>query len=81
MRHAGALGGGGLRRAEVEAAIDLHRIHRDDFAAERFGERERKGAFPTAVGPARKTGASGDRALPSCIAADLREARREASPQ
>ena len=31
------------------------------------------------MGPARKIGASGDRALPSCIAAALREARREAS--
>jgi len=43
MRHAGALGGRRFGRADVESAINLHGIHRDDFAAEFF--REAQGDF------------------------------------
>ena len=41
MRHAGAFGGRRLGGADVQAAIDLHRVHGDDFAADFFRERQR----------------------------------------
>jgi hypothetical protein len=45
MWHAGALGGGRFGGADVEAAINLHGIHRDDFAADCFGEQQRDFGF------------------------------------
>ena len=48
MRHAGAVGGRWLGRADVESAIDLHGIGGDDFTAELF--REAQGDFGFADG-------------------------------
>ena len=38
VRHPRAVGGAGLRRAEVEPAVDLERVGADDLAAELRGE-------------------------------------------
>ena len=48
MRHAGAVGGRWLGRADVESAIDLHGIGGNDFTAELF--REAQGDFGFAGG-------------------------------
>ena len=48
--------GGGLRGADVETPVHLHRIHRQDFAIQLVGEFEATADFPTAVGPARIRG-------------------------
>ena len=45
MRHAGAFGGRRFGRADVESAIDLHRVHGNDFAADAFGELQRDLGF------------------------------------
>ena len=42
VRHARALGGARLRRADVEAAIHLHRVGVHDLAAEALGELDRE---------------------------------------
>jgi hypothetical protein len=34
VRHLGALGGGGLGRADVEAAVELHGVGVDDLAVD-----------------------------------------------
>ena len=45
VRDARALGGVGLRGADVHAAVDLRGVDRDDLAAEALGERERERAL------------------------------------
>ena len=45
VRHAGLLGGGGLCRADVHAAVKQPRIGGDDFAADSLGELQRKFGF------------------------------------
>src|SRR3954462_2123017 len=45
MRHACALGGGGLRCADVHAAVDLRRIDRDDFEWILLSETQGEGAL------------------------------------
>ena len=42
MRHAAALGGVGLRRPDVHAAVELHRVGVDHLAAEAPGELDRQ---------------------------------------
>jgi hypothetical protein len=51
MRHAGAVGGRRLGRADVESAIHLHGVGGDDFAAELFRERERDCGFANGSRP------------------------------
>ena len=45
MRHAGAVGGRRLGRAEVESAIDLHGIGGNDFATEQFRDAQGDSRF------------------------------------
>ncbi len=40
MPDAGAVGNRWLGRADVQAAIHLHGIHRNDFAAQLFGQEQ-----------------------------------------
>ena len=46
MRHAGAFGGGRFGGADVQAAIDLHGIDGNDFAADLFRQSQGDGRFP-----------------------------------
>ena len=45
MRRAGTLFRTGLGGAQIESAIDLHRVHADDLAAELLGELQRDSGF------------------------------------
>jgi hypothetical protein len=45
VRGARAILRGGLRRPDVHAAVDLHRVHRDDLRARALGDREREPAL------------------------------------
>ena len=48
---AAALGGGELRRTDVHAAVDLHRVGVDDLAAEALGEVEGEVGLAGGGGP------------------------------
>ena len=52
MRHLGLLGRGGLGRAHIQPAIDLHGIGRDHLAAKAARNGQRKGCFAAGGGPA-----------------------------
>ena len=60
MRHTATLVGGGLRRTDVHAAIQRHRIERHDFerlaavAAQSFRECQRDAALPAGGGTGEK---------------------------
>ena len=53
MRAPLQLGRRGLGRADVHAAIQGHRVHRDDFGVQPFGQFQAHAVLPLAVGPVR----------------------------
>ena len=54
MRHTGAFFSMKLGGSDVESAIDLHGIHRDDFAIKLFRENHGDAGFPGGGGPGQK---------------------------
>ncbi len=69
MRPLGALGGGRFGGADVEAAIDLHRVVIDDLAVERLCETEGELGFSAACGAGndRERHTLGTRVVPECV--------------
>jgi hypothetical protein len=64
MRNRRALAGRGLGRADVHAAIDLHGIATQDFAAQRSASSSASALLPDAVGPKNRDRGGGRVGLP-----------------